>query len=246
MDKLLYIAMSGAKQTMLAQTVNANNLANVNTTGFRADLAAFESLPVNGPGYASRAYAQSEGLGANFATGSLLTTGRDLDVAVRGDGYIAVLAPDGTEAYTRAGDLRVDSGGQLVNGAGHRVLGNGGPLAIPPHEKLEVGTDGTISIRPVGQQASALATLDRIKLVNAPPGSLQKGADGLLRPVDGGQLQPNASVQLVSGALESSNVNAVEAMVNMISLSRHFEMQVKTMKSAEENDRRGDELLRLT
>lgn len=246
MDRLLYISMSGAKQTMMAQTVNANNLANVNTTGFRADLAAFESLPVNGPGYASRTYAQSQGLGANFATGSLLTTGRDLDVAVRGDGYIAVLAPDGTEAYTRAGDLNINSGGQLVNGAGHRVLGGGGPLAIPAYDKLEVGVDGTISIRPVGQEASALATIDRIKLVSAPEGSLQKGEDGLLRPIDGQPLQPNASVQMVSGALESSNVNAVEAMVNMISLSRHFEMQIKAMKSAEENDRRGDELLKLT
>lgn len=246
MDRLLYISMSGAKQTMLAQTVNANNLANVNTTGFRADLAAFESLPVNGPGYASRAYAQSQGLGANFATGSLLTTGRDLDVAVRGDGYIAVLAPDGTEAYTRAGDLHINPGGQLVNGAGHPVLGSGGPLAIPPYEKLDVGSDGTISIRPVGQEAAALATVDRIKLVAAPAEALEKGADGLLRPANGQPLQPNASVQIVSGALESSNVNAVDAMVNMISLSRHFEMQVKTMKSAEENDRRGDELLRIT
>lgn len=246
MDKLLYLSMSGAKQTMLAQQINANNLANVNTTGFRAELATFASVPVNGPGYPSRVYAQGQGLGANFATGSLLTTGRDLDVAVHGDGYFAVLAPDGTEAYTRAGDLHVNNAGQLINGGGHLVLGSGGPLAVPPNEKLEIGADGTISIRPVGQDATALATVDRIKLVKAPQSGLLRGDDGLFRTSDGQGLPADATVQVVSGTLESSNVNAVEAMVNMISLSRHFEMQIKTMKSAEENDRKADELLRMT
>ncbi|MFA7096516.1 MAG: flagellar basal-body rod protein FlgF [Gammaproteobacteria bacterium] len=236
MDRLLYVAMTGASQTMLAQAANSHNLANVSTTGFRADLEAFRSLPVYGPGYPGRVYAMTEGKGVDFSPGSIITTGRDLDVAVNGSGWIAVQAPDGTEAYTRAGDLRVTSGGMLVTGAGHPVLGNGGPIAVPPYETLEIGADGTISIRPLGQGAETLAVVDRIKLVDPPLQDLEKGQDGFLRLKDGVTAFPEAHVQLVSGALESSNVNAVDAMVRMIELARQFELQVKTMKTAEEND----------
>lgn len=245
MDRMLYVAMSGAKQTMLAQAVNTNNLANVNTTGFRSDLEAFRSLPVYGPGYPSRVYAQTERPGMDFLAGTLSTTGRELDVAVNGDGWIAVQAADGSEAYTRAGDLRVTVNGQLETGAGRPVMGNGGPIAVPPFEKLEIGVDGTISIQPVGQAPNALAVVDRIKLVNPPLGQMEKGTDGLMRVKDGKDAAADAAVQLSSGVLESSNVNAVEAMVRMIELGRQFETQIKMMRAAQENDAASAQLMRM-
>lgn len=245
MDRMIYVAMNGAQQTMLAQAVHTHNLANVSTTGFRADLAAFQSLPVAGPGWASRAYAQPQPNGVNLAPGPLITTGRELDVAINGPGFIAVQAPDGSEAYTRAGDLRISGNGVLETGAGHPVLGNGGPIALPPAEKLEIGADGTISIRPVGQSVSTLAVVDRIRLVNPPLDTLEKGSDGLLRSKGGLQAAPDAKVQIATGALEGSNVNAVDAMVNIIALAREFDMQVKLMRTAQEHDSASAQIMRL-
>jgi flagellar basal-body rod protein FlgF len=245
MDRLLYVAMNGARETMRAQAVNTNNLANANTTGFRADLEDFRSLPFHGPGYHSRVYSMAEGVGVDFNPGSAVSTGRELDVAINGEGWIGVQAPDGNEAYTRAGDLQVDSLGLLRTGAGYPVMGNGGPIAVPPFEKLEIASDGTISILPLGQSANTLAVLDRIKLVNPPASQLQKGSDGLIRLQGGGPAVADAAVRVQSGAIESSNVNAVEAMVNLIQLARHYEAQVKVMKSAEENDRASAQLIRM-
>lgn len=245
MDKMLYIAMSGAKQTVLAQTINTNNLANVSTTGFKADLAQFRAMPVFGAGMPTRVYAMTERPAVDMSVGALTTTGNDMDVAVRGEGWIAVLASDGSEAYTRAGNLRLDSTGMLVTGAGYPVLGNGGPIALPPFEKLEIGADGTITIRPIGQDPNVLAEVDRIKLVNPPAEEMTKSLDGLMRRTDGMPAPADANVQLVSGVLEGSNVSAVEAMVNMISLARHYEAQLKMMEAAKENDAASDQLLRM-
>jgi len=245
MDRMLYIAMTGARQTMLSQAVNTNNLANTTTAGFRADLATAVSLPLHGPGQASRVYGMTEGNGVDLRPGSLQRTGRELDVAVEGDGWIAVQAPDGGEAYTRAGDLHVNSFGILTTGAGHPVIGNGGPIAIPPNAKLDIGADGTISIRPLGQGVKALAIVDRIKLVKLPRDQVVKGDDGLVRLKGGGKAQADASVRLISGALESSNVNAVESMIRLIELARQYESQIKMMKTAEDNDRAAAALLRL-
>lgn len=245
MDRMLYVAMNGAKQTMLAQAINTHNLANANTAAFQSDLSALLSQPVTGPGQPSRVYAGVASLGVNHAAGTINQTGRDLDVAVSGAGWIAVQAPDGTEAYTRAGNLQLTSTGQLVNGAGYPVLGNGGPIAVPPAEKIAIGSDGTISIRPLGQTANALAVVDRIKLVKADGSTLVKTEDGLMHPRQGSDLPPDSSVQLVGGALESSNVSGVEALVNMIDLARQFEMQIKLMKGAEENDKASSQILRL-
>ena len=244
MDRMLYIAMSGAKETMLAQAVNNHNLANINTTGFRKDLESFAALQVRGPVYDSRAYTIEQGRGTDFSHGTVLQTGRDLDIAIDGDGFIAVQAPDGTEAYTRAGDLRINSAGILTNGAGHAVLGEGGPIAVPEYETLTIGADGTISLRAQGQPTNALAVLDRIKLVNPPKEELEKGQDGLLRMRDGIEVPPDANVGIVAGAIETSNVNGVEAMVTMIELSRQYEMQVKMMKTAEQTDEASSLLLR--
>lgn len=245
MDNMLYVAMSGAQETLLAQGVNANNLANVSTPGFRADLAQARSMPVFGDGYPTRVYAMSERPGIDFQPGAIQATERELDVAVNGTGWIAVLAPDGGEGFTRAGDLRISSNGLLVNGAGHLVLGNGGPIAISPAQKVDIGSDGTISIRPLGQSANTLVEIDRIKLVDPPLDSLEKGEDGLLRLIGGGEADPDAAVSVVAGALESSNVNAVAAMVNMISLARQFEMQIKMMRVAEEADQATSSMLQL-
>lgn len=246
MDRMLYLAMSGAKQTMLAQQANTNNLANASTTGFKADLAQSRAMPVFGNGVPSRVYAMTERPATDFTPGSINTTGRELDMAIRDQGWFAVQAEDGTEAYTRAGDLRINANGILVNGAGHPVIGdNGGPIAIPPSEKMEIGTDGTISVRPVGQAPNALVEVDRIKLVNPPLEQLTKGEDGLVRLKSGDVAPADAEVNLIGGALETSNVSPVESLTTMISLARKYEMQVKAMKAAEEADAATTQMMRM-
>ena len=244
MDRMVYLAMSGAKQIALAQANNAHNLANVSTPGFRADLQAFASLPVNGPSLATRVYASDESAGVKLDAGVITSTGNELDVAISREGFFSVQAPDGSEAYTRAGDFRVSAQGLLTNGAGHPVLGNGGPIALPPYERILIGDEGTISIQPLGQGANALAVVDRLKLVNPDPKSIEKRPDGLLGTPE--PAEADASVTVQSGALESSNVNTVEALVNMIELARMFEMNVKTMKTAAENEAATNQLLRIS
>ncbi len=245
MDEMVYLAMTGAKQTEVAQAINSNNLANVSTSGFRADLHAFSSRPVEGPGAASRVNAVVEAYGTDLAQGPVANTGRDLDIAVQGDGFIAVLAPDGSEAYTRAGDLRVNAGGILSNGAGHPVLGDGGPVAVPPNVSLTLGSDGTVSVQPLGQGPEALAVVDRIRLVNPDLSRLSKGADGLLHLPEGETAPADATVTITAGALEQSNVNVAMTLVNMIELSRQYEMQVNAMKTAKENADAAAQLMRL-
>ena len=245
MDKYLYVAMSGAKETLRAQAVNSHNLANASTTGFRADLVAFQTRAVDGTGFASRAYATNATIGWDTTTGALLSTGRDLDVAVNGEGWIAVQSADGSEAYTRAGDLRVDTSGMLRNGAGDIVLGDGGPVTVPQSNSVLVGADGSVSIVPLGQGPETTAVIGRIKLVKPPVDSLERGVDGLFRMKDGSQAPADASVQLASGVLESSNVNAAGAMVEMIELARRFELQVKAIRTAEEDGATAARLLRV-
>jgi len=247
MDRMLYLAMSGASHSMKAQAVNANNLANVNTTSFRADLAAFQSVPVDGAGHASRVYSVARENGVNLTAGSIVTTGRELDVAINGNGWFAIQGNDGNEGFTRAGNFRITSSGQLETDRGQPVLGNSGlPVIIPPSEKIEIAPDGTVSARPVGQTVSTLVVIDRIKMVNPDPATMQKGNDGVMRLNDNSISVADASVTLSSGMLEGSNVNAIDSMVSMISLARQFEMGVKMMKSAEENDKASAQLLRIS
>ncbi len=236
MDRVLYVVANGGKQLMHAQALNTHNLANANTVGFQQDLANFRTQLISGPGLETRAFATAEDVGVSFDKGTIQTTGRSLDVAVNGDGWLAVQSADGSEAYTRAGNLHVNANGQLLTGADHPVLGDAGPIVIPDFEQLEIGVDGSISVRPVGQQPNTLSEVGRIKLVSPEPALLVKGGDGLLRTRDNVPAVASTDVSLVSGALESSNVNSIEAMVNMIGLARQFEMQVKIMKTAEDND----------
>jgi flagellar basal-body rod protein FlgF len=243
---MLYVAMSGARETLIAQGSNSNNLANANTPGFLADLQQFRSMPVFGDGHPTRVYGMSERPAIDFSKGSFVHTGGDLDVAVNGTGWLVVQAKDGTEAYTRRGDLMLDANGLLTTGNGLPVIGNGGPIAIPPAEKIEIAPDGTISIRPLGQGAGELAVIDQIKLVNPPRADLEKGNDGLMRLRDGTSALPDVGTQLVSGSLESSNVNIVDAMVNMIELSRRFELQVKMMKTAQDIENASSSIMRMS
>ena len=245
MDRMLYVAMSGAKETMLAQANNSNNLANANAPGFLADLQQFRSMPVFGDGYPTRAYGLSERPGTDFTHGDQVHTGRDLDVAIAGEGWFAVQARDGSEAYTRRGDLTVDVNGLLTTGNGLPVLGNGGPIAIPPAEKLDIGPDGTISILPLGQSAAQMAVIDRIKMVNPANDQLAKGRDGLLRLKSGEAADEDGALRLNSGVFEGSNVNIVNAMVDMIELSRRYEMQVKMMQTAKSIEEASTRIMRL-
>lgn len=246
MDKMLYLAMTGAKQTMVAQAVNSNNLANASTPAFKADLEQFRSMPVVGEGIPSRVYSMTERPGVDVTPGAINTTGRELDVAIKGDGWIAVQAPDGSEAYTRAGALHISSLGMLETASGHAVIGDGGPIVIPQAEKIEIAIDGSISIRPIGANANEMAEIGRIKLVNPAANNLTKGEDGLIRTRDGSNPEADIDVQLVSGALEGSNVSAIKSMVKMIELSRQYEMQIKMMKTAEENDTAVTQIMKIS
>ena len=245
MDRMVFLAMSAAKQMMQAQAAATNNLANASTVGFKADFEAFRSMPLFGPGHPSRVFAMAERPGSDFNPGSMEATGNELDVAINTEGYFAVQAPDGSEAYTRAGDFRLTLSGQLVTKAGFPVLGNGGPVALPQAEEIVIGDDGTISIRPIGQEANTLAQLDRLKLVNPDPGDLVKGEDGLFRLKDGTNALPDAAVRVTNGTLEGSNVNVVNEMISMIQNARQYEMAIKAMSTAQENDAASARLLQL-
>ena len=236
MDRALYTSMTGAKHNTLAQTVHANNLANVSTDGFRRDYVEARSMGVwYGDGFPTRVHALTERPATDFAIGSLRETGRDLDIAVRGEGWIAVQAPDGSEAYTRAGNLQITPFGQLLTGNGLPVLGNSGPIAIPDSAKVEIGDDGTITVRALGQGPEALANIARIRLVNPPGEQLEKREDGLVYMRDGARAPVDARVSVASGFLEGSNVNAAEALTEMLTLARQYEVQVKLMKTVDEN-----------
>jgi flagellar basal-body rod protein FlgF len=247
MDRSLFIAASGATQTMLAQTSNANNLANSQTTGFKSDLEQFRSMPVFGDGYPTRVYAQTEKPGTDFSSGSLQATGNDLDIAINGDGFIAVQDAKGKEAYTRAGDLKTTIDGQLQTGSGLAVLDSQGqPIVIPPSEKLAIGRDGTISIRPFGSPANVpMVDVAKIKLIKPDIKNVEKRTDGLAYIKDGSVQNDDASVEIAQGMIEGSNVNAIGAMVDMIELARNFEMQSNVMKNAKENSAASAKLLQM-
>ena len=243
MDRSLYVGMTGASQILQAQAVQAQNLANVSTAGFRADLYAFQATPIAGPGFATRVNAVAQNSGFSSATGALSQTGSPLDVAVRGDGWLAVQAKDGSEAYTRAGDMHLTPDGLLVTATGLPVLGDGGPISVPPSDNVIVGTDGTITVIPQGVGPKGAGPVGRLKLVNPPTAQLVKGPDGLMRLRDGTTAPSDSKVQVESGTLESSNVNAPRALVEMIELSRLFDMQTRLMNSTDQNEQAAQKLL---
>jgi len=225
MYELLQSITESAKKTLQAQQVNANNLANASTIGFKAEIAYYmdeegsltlQSMP-------------------DLTPGMVQQTGRSLDVSIQGEGWLAIVAEDGTEAYTRRGDLRVDALGQLTTGLGNPVVGNNGPIALPPFSEIEIGVDGTLSIVPIGQQPNTLAVIDRLKLVTLNSAQLQRSDQGHLQLPDGEVAAPDASVRVISGAIEGSNVNVVGELVRMIDLARRFESEIQLMQDAKEN-----------
>lgn len=247
MDKVLYVAMTGARENMFAQQVHANNLANATTNGFKADLEQARSMRVFGDGHASRVYAMTENPATDTSEGTLVATGRDLDVAVTPGGWLAVQGVDGDERYTRAGELQIDVNGRLLAPGGFPVLGSSGaPILIPEASNVTIANDGTISIVPLGSPSSEVAQIDQIKLISQQNTQLFKGTDGLMRTQDGVPLPADQTVGLRTGFIESSNVNAVSELTNMITLSRQFEMQVKVMKAAEENSTAATKILQLS
>lgn len=231
MEPILYRTMGGGQLDFNRQAVIANNLANVNTIGFKADIfqAATQYMTNNEP------VSVQEDNATDFSHGELRTTGRDLDIAVNGDGWIAIENGKGKEAYTRAGNFNINKNGMLVTASGKPVLGDGGPISIPPAEHIEIGSDGTISIVPLGAQSKQLAVLDRIKLVKLGPKDLVKAEDGSITKKGGGKAPSDPTIVVVKGALEGSNVNAVEEMINMISAGREYEAQMKLLQQTDQN-----------
>ena len=248
MDKLLYIAMSGAKENLNSLAVRSNNLANANTLGFKADFEEARAMQAYGDGLPSRVFSMAERPGQSYQQGSLQTTGRDLDVAVQGDGWLTVQDANGKEAYTRNGSLQVSPLGVLQTSTGLNVLdSNGQPITLPmPLEKIQITEDGTINARLEGAEPAAVENLQQLKLVNPVNKDLTKGEDGLFRRIDGGTETASANVRLASGALENSNVNVVEELTNLIKLQRQFETQIKMMATAEKNDESQNQLMKLS
>jgi len=243
MDRGLYVSMTGAKQIMQAQAVNNHNIANVSTVGFRADTVSFDSEPIYGPGYATRVNAVAADAGTDFSSGVLTSTGRPLDIAVNGAGFIAVQGADGKEAYTRAGDLQVTADGAVTTSTGLPVLSESGPIVIPPATTVTIGGDGTVSVVPQGLAPAAQSQVDRIKLVNPPRASLTKGEDGLLRVKSGTKATTDEAVKVSSGTLESSNVNPAQSLVNMIELQRLYEFQIKSINSSDTNEQSAERMM---
>ncbi|MBC7624012.1 MAG: flagellar basal-body rod protein FlgF [Aeromicrobium sp.] len=244
MDRMIYTAMAGARQLMVRQETLANNLANASTPGFRADLDAMRSMPLQGnvSKLDSRVSVSSTTTGADFRQGAIEVTGRDLDIAIAGDGFIAVEGRDGREGYTRNGGFDVGGDGILRTRSGLTVLGEGGPITVPENAKIEIGRDGTVSAFVAGNTKNG-NSLGRIKLVNPPAETLAKGLDGLFR-VNGNQTaDADQNVRVVRGSIEASNVNVVESMVGMIALARQYEMTLKTISNAEANSRDSAKLL---
>jgi flagellar basal-body rod protein FlgF len=245
MDRMIYTAMTGAKHILEQQATNSHNLANVNSAGFRAQLDAFRAVPVVSEGLPTRAFVVDATVGTDFTPGVLQQTGRDLDVAIQGKGWLTVIRPDGSEGYTRNGALRVSENGLLQNSSGHILMGENGPIAVPPDETITIGRDGTVSTVFNNFEPGAVNVLGRLRLVNPPEAMLVRGKDGLFEMKNGQPAPLDPDVQLVSGALEGSNVNVVEAMVNMISLARQFDFQMKLLENAENNANKASQILNL-
>ena len=244
MDRMIYTALSGAKQILDQQAAVSNNLANASTTAFKAQVNMYRAVPVVGQEAQTRAFTLASTPGADMKAGPLSYTGRNLDVALQGNGWLAVQMPDGSEAYTRAGSLQVSPDGQLQTSLGLPVMGDGGPIGIPPGSTVSIGTDGTVTARGPGEAANGLAQVGKLRVVTPPPEGLARGDDGYFRLRPGvDPLQQDPNVRVISGALEGSNVNPVDSMVEMIANARRFEMQMKMITGADSNDKRANELL---
>ena len=247
MDRLLYVSTVGLGNIEQAQALRANNLANASTTGFRADLARVMSQEVQADGYRSRVYGVNDAAGVDLSHGTQMETGRELDLAINGDGLFAVALSNGQEGYTRNGAFQIDSAGRLLTQQGFSVLGSGGPISLPPFESIVFGKDGSITVRPQGQGPDALVQIDRLRLINPAPEEVTKDSTGMLVAAAEGvpALPVDETVTVNSGFLESSNVNPIHELTEILSLARQFELEVRMMKTAETNDEAASQLLRV-
>src|SRR4051812_17395942 len=245
MDRLIYTALSGMRGAMARQTTTANNLANANTTGFRAEMSSATALWLRGSGMETRAPTVQQVVAADMAPGSVNQTGRDMDVAMQGDDLLAVQADDGSEAYTRRGDLQVSPTGVVTTGDGHPVLGEGGPLTLPPADSVRIAQDGAIWIVPTGGDPNQPQQVDRLKLATPAGSRVQKGLDGLFRVADGGALPSDPDARLTPHSLEGSNVNTSQTLIDMIEASRSWDMQLQLVTQAREMDTSAADLMRL-
>lgn len=245
MDRLIYTAYSGMRGSLSAQSAIANNLANANTIGFRADRTAFEALTLKGPTIEARAPSSMEVKDADMAAGAVVQTGRSLDVAIDGNAMMAVQADDGSEGYTRRGDLMVSPSGLLQTGDGHLVLGNGGPISIPASSSVTITPDGSVQIVAPGSDPKTPETVDRIKLVSPAGTQIAKAVDGLFRVVGDGVLPGDLDARVTTGALEQSNVNSAQMLVEMIQNQRSFDMRTKLLTTAKDLDEGGAALMRI-
>lgn len=246
MDRMIYTAMTGAKHILEQQATTSHNLANATSTGFKAQVDSFRAVPVVSQGMPTRAFVVDATVGADFNSGTIQHTNRELDVAVQGKGWLTVQRADGSEGYTRNGSLKVSENGILQTASGLTVMGDGGPISIPPDIALSIGKDGTVSSVSNNTLPGPANAIGRLKLVNPPEANLIRAEDGLFNTKDGRPAEVDANVNVVGGALESSNVNVIDAMVTMISLARQFETQMKLMQSAENNASKASQLLSLT
>lgn len=245
MDRLIYTAMTGAKHILEQQATTAHNLANATTTGFKAQIDSFRAVPVLGQGLPTRAFVVDATVGTDFQSGSISNTGNELDVAVQGDGWLAVQRPDGSEGYTRNGALKINENGILQTANGMNVMGDGGPINIPPNLTISIAKDGTLSGVNNTVSPAVTTVIGQLKLANPPANSLKRAEDGVFVTNDGRPAPADPLVRVVGGALESSNVSVVETMVNMISLARQFEMQMKMLENAQNNAGKADQLFNM-
>jgi flagellar basal-body rod protein FlgF len=243
MDKLIYTAMSGASQVLQQQATVSENLANTNTPGFRAALSTFRAVPLVGEGLPTRIFVVDSTPGSDLTPAAFQPTGRALDVAINGTGWIAVQGADGKEAYTRNGSFQISPNGVLQTRTGLSVMGESGPVTIPPSTQITFAKDGTISTIPEGSQANSITVVGRLKVVNPPAEQMERGGDGLFRLKDGSTAPADANTEVIAGNLEGSNVNTVEMMVNMISLARKFDMQMKMLTTADNNAKQASSIM---
>ena len=243
MDKVIYTAMTGAKHVFLQQANAANNLANASTVGFKSSEHQFRAVPIQSEAMPTRAFVVDTSTSENLTPGPLMVTGRTLDMIIQGKGWFAVQANDGSEAYTRAGNFQIDPNGNLVTATGNPVLSDSGPISIPPDNEIEVGADGTISVIPSTGAKTLSTIVGRIKMVNPAETDIVRREDGLFQTRSGNAADVDDTIRISSGALEGSNVNVTDAMVNMVSLARQFEMQIKLIQTAEQNAQKADQIL---
>jgi len=245
MDRMIYTAMTGAKHILEQQATTAHNLANATSTGFKAQIDSFRAVPVLSTGLATRAFVVDATAAADFRPGAIQNTNRDLDVAIQGKGWLAVQRADGSEGYTRNGSLQISQNGQLQTATGLTLLGDAGPIAIPPDVTISIAKDGTVSSVSNLTLPGPSNAIGRLKLVNPVETDLVRAEDGLFVTKNGQPALADVNVQVVSGALEASNVNVIDAMVGMISLARQFEMQMKLMQTAENNANKAGQIFNL-